>query len=99
MTGHGSNLGNVPIRFEQAADAFVTKVVEVQVLDAEITANTAEGRADRAPIVGEDEPGGAAQPLSLLADHACSVETGISHQRDNLVIAGLLAGVLTLANA
>lgn len=35
VAGDAGDAGNVPVHFEQPADAFVAQVVEVQVLDPE----------------------------------------------------------------
>ena len=59
VPGDGGDLMDVPIGLEQAADAFVAQIVEVQILDRQVAADTAEGSSDRTTVIRKDEAGGA----------------------------------------
>ena len=47
MTGHARDLRYGPAHIEQSRHAFVAKIMEVQVLNAEHLASASEGRGDR----------------------------------------------------
>ena len=80
VPGDGGDLRNVPIGLEQAADAFMAEIVEVQVLDAEVTADAAEGGADGAAVVGKDEAGRAAKSSRLLKDDGDGVIASVGDE-------------------
>ena len=54
MPRYKSDVRDVPTHLEQPGNAFVPKVVEVQILNPEQLAGPREGRADRVGGVWED---------------------------------------------
>lgn len=98
VPGHQCNLFDGQADLEQTAGAFVAEVVEVEVLDVSIGTGSAERRADRFGIVGEDLTLRPSEILGLRHDEGPGIKSGGGEERDPLVVAGLVARVLAVSD-
>ena len=73
VAGDERDLLNGKARFEEAACAFVPKVMKVKVFDFEVTALAPKRRSDRLSIAGEDPTAAFADTTSLLFDDCTGV--------------------------
>jgi len=76
----------------------MAQIVEMQVLHADFDAGAPEGCTDRFRAIGKDPPVGETQFLGLFGDQCPGVEASSSEKRDPLVVAGLVARVLPVAD-
>ena len=83
---------------EQAACALMAQIVEMQVLHADLDAGAPEGRSDRFRVVGKYPASCVPELLGLFGDQRPGIEPRGGEEWDPLVVPGLVARVLPIAD-
>ncbi len=83
---------------KQAACAFMAQVVEMQVLHADLDAGAPEGGSDRSRVVGKYPASCVPEFLGLFRDQRPGIEPRGGEEWDPLVVPGLVARVLPVAD-
>ena len=98
VAGDKRDLFNGKPNLEKAARAFVTQIVKMKVIDLQFSALTTERCSNRSSVVRKNPAFANIRKPSLLLNDFASVIARYIQQRNSLVVALLLPGILPISN-